>query len=663
MPFVLNRLRQSVGAGISLIIFFFAAIIFTVYAWALSYASAADMERKAMVEAADKSRSVVAMIAMFAQASGSATARFAGMLQTAFPAQFALDAARTVDIGGRQVPMLKNGDADLNLDFTQVDRFTAQSGVSATVFVKSGDDFVRVSTSVKKENGERAVGTVLDRSHPGYAPLMAGKRFAGLATLFGKQYMTQYDPVRDAAGNVVGVLYVGVDIDADVATLKQRIGEVKLGESGYFFVLDAKPGKDYGKLLVHPSLNGQNMLAVKDASGREVFREILERKQGALRYLWKSANSSDGPREKFAAFEHEKAWNWVVVGSAYNDDLTREVTAMRNRYALFGIAAVLLLSGILYVVIRRMVTLPLADATAAARRLSTGDLTATLAPMRDNEIGQLLSAMNGTGRGLTEVVLEVRRGAGQIAAASGEIATGNLDLSERTERQAGSLRETSHAMDRLTQTVARNSSDAAQAQRLAASAADVAARGSAAVAEVMQTMEQISQSSRRMSDIIGVIDGIAFQTNILALNAAVEAARAGEEGRGFAVVASEVRSLAQRSAAAAQEIKALIDASGARVEAGSSQVLRAGATMDDVVSGVQSVSALMAGISAASRDQSAGIGEVNQMVGQMDDVTQQNAAMVEQAAAAAASLQDQAAQLVRLVDTFTVADDLARAAA
>ena len=663
MSFIFKRLQRSVGAGISFIIFILAALIFTVYAWALSYSSAIDVERNAMTEAADKSKSVVAMIDMFAQASGSATVRFANMLQTAFPGQFALDAARMVDIGGRQVPMLKNGDSDINLNFTEVDRFTAQSGVSATVFVKSGDDFIRVATSVRKENGERAVGTVLDRSHPGYALLMAGKRFAGLATLFGKQYMTQYDPVRDAAGNVVGVLYVGVDIDADVATLKQRIREVKLGESGYFFVLDARPGKDYGRLLVHPSLNGQNMLAAKDASGRELFREILERKQGEVRYLWKTADSSDGPREKFAAFEHEKAWNWVVVGSAYSSDLTREVTAMRNRYVLLGIAAVLLLSGILYVVIRRMVTLPLAQATAAAKRLSTGDLTATLAPMRDNEIGQLLNALNGTGRGLTEVVREVRRGAGQIAAASGEIATGNLDLSERTDRQAGSLRETSDAMDRLTQTVTTNSSDAEQAQRLAASAADVAARGSLAVTEVMRTMEQISQSSRRMADIIGVIDGIAFQTNILALNAAVEAARAGEEGRGFAVVASEVRSLAQRSAAAAQEIKTLIDASGARVEAGSSQVLRAGATMDDVVSGVQSVSALMAGISAASREQSAGIGEVNQMVGQMDDVTQQNAAMVEQAAAAAASLQEQAAHLVSLVDTFTVADEDANAAA
>jgi len=654
MPSFLQRFHQSVGARIAVVIFLLATLIFTLYAWALAYSSAEDVERRAVEFASEKSRSVVDMTTMFAHASASATARFARMLETVFPSQFSLEEGRAVEINGRKVAMLKNGDNDINLNFTIVDRFTAQSGVSATVFAKQGDDFVRVSTSVKKENGERAVGTVLDRAHPGYAPLMAGQRYAGLATLFGKQYMTQYDPVRNAAGQVVGVLYVGVDIDAEIAALKERIKAVKLGDTGYFYVLDAKPGKDFGRMLVHPSLEGKNVQDLKSADGRELFREILERKQGDVRYQWQD-KEGEATREKFAAFAHEKGWNWVVVGSAYVDEMTREVKALRNRYALFGVAAVLVLVGLLYFFIRRAVTVPLAQATAAAQRLATGDLTATLQTDRSDEIGQLMQAMNGTGQGLTDVVRQVRTGAGQIAAASGEIATGNLDLSERTERQAGALRDTAAAMNQLTATVQQNSSDADQAQRLAASAADVAARGGVAVGEVVQTMEEISQASRRMADIISVIDGIAFQTNILALNAAVEAARAGEQGRGFAVVAGEVRVLAQRSAAAAHEIKALIDASTGKVEAGGVQVRRAGATMEEVVSGVQELSALMAGISQASRLQSEGIAKVDSMVSQMDDVTQQNAAMVEQAAAAAASLQEQAATLVGMVDTFKVA--------
>jgi methyl-accepting chemotaxis protein-2 (aspartate sensor receptor) len=231
MPSFLHRLRQSVGARISVVIFLLATLIFTLYAWALAYSSAKDVERRAVEFASEKSRSVVDMTTMFAHASASATMRFARMLETVFPDEFALDESRAVEIGGRKVAMLRNGDHDINLNFKVVDRFTAQSGVSATVFAKQGDDFVRVSTSVKKENGERAVGTVLDRAHPGYAPLMAGQRYAGLATLFGKQYMTQYDPVRNAAGQVVGVLYVGVDIDAEIAALKERIKSVKLAIS------------------------------------------------------------------------------------------------------------------------------------------------------------------------------------------------------------------------------------------------------------------------------------------------------------------------------------------------------------------------------------------------------------------------------------------------
>lgn len=346
MSFLFLRLRRSVGARISFAIFVLASLIFTIYAWALAYSSAVDVERKAIADAAEKSRSVIDMTNMFAQATASATMRFARMLETGFPGQFVLDPARAVDIGGRKVPMLRNGDSDINLDFTVVDRFTGQSGVSATVFAKQGDDFVRVSTSVKKENGERAVGTVLDRGHPGYAPLMAGKRYAGLATLFGKQYMTQYDPVRDASGQVVGVLYVGVEIDAEIAALKERIRSVKLGSSGYFFVLDARPGKDFGRMLVHPTLEGQTMLEARSADGRELFRDILERKQGETRYLWQEKEGAQA-REKFAAFEHEKNWNWIVVGSAYLEDMTQEVKALRNRYAVFGIAAVLMLVAIL----------------------------------------------------------------------------------------------------------------------------------------------------------------------------------------------------------------------------------------------------------------------------------------------------------------------------
>jgi methyl-accepting chemotaxis protein len=257
-------------------------------------------------------------------------------------------------------------------------------------------------------------------------------------------------------------------------------------------------------------------------------------------------------------------------------------------------------------------------------------------------------------------VQQVRTGTDTITTASGEIAAGNLDLSSRTEQQASALEETAASMEELTGTVQHNGENVRQANALAAAASSVAAKGGAAVAEVVHTMGSINESSRRIVDIIGVIDGIAFQTNILALNAAVEAARAGDQGRGFAVVASEVRALAQRSAAAAKEIKDLIGESVNQVEAGSKLVNTAGATMDEVVDSVKRFSAIMHEIALAGQEQSSGIAQVSQAITQMDQVTQQNAALVEEAAAAAHAMQEQASALLEVVSTFRVAEDGAR---
>jgi len=302
------------------------------------------------------------------------------------------------------------------------------------------------------------------------------------------------------------------------------------------------------------------------------------------------------------------------------------------------------------------ITRPIGKAAAMARRIADGDLSqdasVKIDPDSRDESGQLLLALADMNASLLRIVSQVRAGTETIATASGEIAAGNLDLSSRTEQQAGSLEETASSMEELTATVKQNADNARQANQLAISAADVAVRGGAVVSEVVVTMESINDASRKIVDIISVIDGIAFQTNILALNAAVEAARAGEEGRGFAVVASEVRSLAQRSAAAAREIKALIGDSVDKVGAGSALVHQAGATMNDVVLSIRRVTDIMAEISAASSEQSAGIEQVNQAIAQMDQVTQQNAALVEEAAAAADSMREQSRQLTLTVSAF-----------
>ena len=324
-----------------------------------------------------------------------------------------------------------------------------------------------------------------------------------------------------------------------------------------------------------------------------------------------------------------------------------------GRVQMLSLSIAAVLAGVaITVLIARSITLPLSKAVSLAQAVASGDLSIEAGGTGGDEIGQLQRALFEMTDRLARIVGDVRTGTDSIATASGQIASGNLDLSSRTEQQASALEETASSMEELTSTVRQNADNARQANQMALSASEVAIRGGAVVAQVVDTMGAINESARKMSEIIGVIDGIAFQTNILALNAAVEAARAGEQGRGFAVVASEVRNLAQRSAAAAKEIKGLIESSSQKDESGSQLVERAGATMNEVVASVRRVSDIIAEITSASQEQSAGIEQVNQAIAQMDQVTQQNAALVEEAAAAAGAMQEQAGDLARSVSVF-----------
>ena len=302
------------------------------------------------------------------------------------------------------------------------------------------------------------------------------------------------------------------------------------------------------------------------------------------------------------------------------------------------------------------ITAPLIEAVAIAKKVSDGDLTSKIEVKTSDETGQMMEALLHMNESLMKIVHEVRAGTESISASSSEIASGNMDLSSRTESQAASLEETAASMGELTSTVKQNADNAVQAHKLATKASEVAERGGSVVQHVVNTMGAINESSKKIVDIISVIDGIAFQTNILALNAAVEAARAGEQGRGFAVVASEVRSLAQRSAAAAKEIKTLISNSVDKVKEGSNLVEQAGVTMEEVVMSVKRVTDIMGEIMSASEEQSTGIAQVNQSIMQMDETTQRNAALVEEAAASAASMQDQAVKLAQSVAVFKLAD-------
>ncbi|SFM65078.1 methyl-accepting chemotaxis protein [Rugamonas rubra] len=345
----------------------------------------------------------------------------------------------------------------------------------------------------------------------------------------------------------------------------------------------------------------------------------------------------------------------IALQSALMEASGKESTAAAatTEALLIGLTlAALLVGAVLAVLATRSITRPLARAVAAAQRVAAGDLSGTIVVDSRDETGQLLQALQDMNVKLHGIVGQVRGGTETIASAAGQIAAGNLDLSVRTEQQAGALEETASSMEQLTATVRQNAGNARQANSLALAASEAARQGGEMVGQVVATMGAINQSSRKIADIIGVIDSIAFQTNILALNAAVEAARAGEQGRGFAVVATEVRNLAQRSAAAAKDIKSLIDTSSAQVDAGGSLVERAGSGMQAIAADIGRVTEVMAEILAATREQSAGIEQINEAITQMDQVTQQNAALVEEAAAATAAMRQQADELSETVGVF-----------
>ena len=344
---------------------------------------------------------------------------------------------------------------------------------------------------------------------------------------------------------------------------------------------------------------------------------------------------------------------------AFQDDLAqKDAKSLDNGIRSTSTALLVLLGASLAVgatmafVTTRSVTAPLHQAVDTARVIAASDLSQPVDSGRKDELGDLLRALGQMQGALRGLVGQVRSSTDSINTASAEIAIGTQDLSARTEQAASNLQQTASAMEEITATVKQSEESARQANQLAASASEVAVRGGVAVAQVVTTMDEINASSKKIADIVGVIDGIAFQTNILALNAAVEAARAGEQGRGFAVVASEVRSLAARSAEAAKEIKGLIGASVDKVESGTRQVTDAGATMTEIVNAVKRVSDIIGEITAASGEQSQGIGEINNSVSQLDQMTQQNAALVEESTAAAESLKEQAARLAEVVGTF-----------
>jgi methyl-accepting chemotaxis protein len=819
----------------------------------------------------------VQLVHSMIESTMEAVEREAGRLLDIYAARY--PGTFSLETGDGAAPALRHNRLLVNGHHDEEDSFAGiTKGPTATVLVRRGNEFVRIATSQKNDKGERVINTVLDKESPAVAKLLAGETYIGRTSSQGKDRISALKPIKDEAGQVVGAFGVGYFITQEMSTLRERVKAVKIGETGYVYVIDVQPGKRLGDLFIHPTKEGSNVLASKDASGREFIREMVERGNGVIRYPWMNSELGEkAERQKVVAFQTLERSKLLIGGGTYQDEfdsvskhlylsliaaglvvvivlflimiwVSRRVIVHRVEAALQALRALsngrydsaidisandelgrvlqgletmqnrigfevaeakrqadvitrvkigldnvatsvriadndgslLYINKALQAALRadvdafrqkdpdfdpenmigynvgrfyddpsaalqrlrgltssvqtqmtlgrricRVTTTPIVneqgerlgsvgewqditdqlhaeelltevirkaangdfsvrlqldsrdnffqqieqlinqllsngesalnELSAVLGALSTGDLTTQISAQYQGVFGRLKDDTNLTVEHLKEVVGQIKEATDAISTAAKEIASGNQDLSGRTEQQASSLEETSSSMEELNATVRQNADNATQARDLVGNSNAQVRQGGEMVRRVVSVMSDIQESSHRIADIIGVIDGIAFQTNILALNAAVEAARAGEQGRGFAVVATEVRGLAKRSADAAKEIRALIGESVAKVDGGVKLVSETGATMDGVVESFKRITSLVTDIADASREQSTGIDQITHAVSQMDEVTQQNAALVEQAAAAAESLEEQAHVLADTVGRFKVA--------
>ncbi|SLK11088.1 Methyl-accepting chemotaxis protein [Enterobacter sp. NFR05] len=638
--------RIGLGTKLSLLTGTSVAVLFLVFTFLLSNKASQQLETLAVEDLHNQSTGVQDMVEMFNSSLSEEVESYTRLFSSFLPQPVTIDQAQRREINGISVPLLKGGESDLHENNAIVDDFLTRTGAIATLFVRSGDDFVRVATSLRKENGDRAIGTKLDKASPAFAPALKGETYRGLALLFGKRYITQYQPVKDNNGNTIAILFVGVDITHSWEIMRNKILGRQLGDSGRFYVLDRNNGKNYGNYLFHPSEEGK-----RPQWDERDLNTVLQQTTGTL-----EQQRPDG-HQQMLSWITVPGWNWTVVGEVDKAALLNDVNTLRNQFLIAGLVLSLLFAALFVVIVRRWLTRPLRDAIGLASRYASGDLRASLEVKRQDEVGQLIDAINGIGNGLHTIVLQVRESASDIHHGTNALAADSSEISEQINKQASSVEETSASMEQLAATLQQNAANMEEMQSLVNETAREVQKGGITVEEAVATMDAIRTASQRIADITHVIESIAFQTNILALNAAVEAARAGEHGKGFAVVAQEVRALAARSANAVKEIDELTSDTLKKVHEGHTLSNNTRQAMGSITAHMNHINQLVNEINNASHEQSAGINQVNIAMTHIGEATHINAGRVSRSEQTAGTLREKGAHLTEVVRLFSLKTD------
>ncbi|AYH41904.1 methyl-accepting chemotaxis protein [Azoarcus sp. DN11] len=646
--------------------FLIVAVVMAVLTVAVTRELMRSTEERHLGELLSRSEMIVRQLETFSATLKQSADQLGNVFESHFARGLAIDPARTVAIGAVATPVVSADGRVLNLVFDQVDDFHRMTGGNATVFARLGDDFVRVTTSVKKEDGSRAVGTFLGKSHPAYAAMMKGETYIGRATLFGKDFMTKYTPVRDARGEVFAILYVGLDYGASLAAMKDYLRKLKIGEHGYFWLVDAAEGANRGKVLLHPSREGASVLEQAE------FAAMLDRDAGRTKYV-------DAGGEHGLAFARSADWNWVVAASSDLDEFQADARTTRTWLIGGGAVAVLVIGVLLYLLIARRLA-PLGEFIEDAKRLGGGELDVRIGYRRADEIGELARAFNHMADQLAAVIGGVRTAAANVRDGALAVAQTADRTLEGARHQSDASAATASAVEELTVSIHHIAERSQDAEAISLSGSEEAGRGGEVASRAADEMSRIAQDvgrsaeavrnlgmrSQEIGGIVGVIREIADQTNLLALNAAIEAARAGEQGRGFSVVADEVRKLAERTAGATGRIAELIvtiqaeigevvqrmDDGNTRVAHGKELAREAAAALAAIHEGAMRSQQTVSDIALATREQSAAGTLIAQHVEEIANMTEANTRAADEVARAAGELRQVAEQLEASIHRF-----------